>query len=187
MGFLTASRRRRFFAIAATPLVIATAAFGYWLVTQIIGEGEGSNKVAKSTQTTETIPLAVSFPELKGIGQPVQLSISVNEGQIKSPMEVDRVAVSFTNSRESEGCENGWFTLSHLNTTPLVYNGEQVGTEAQLFGAGLAHPFVIKPGEQGGEYLFSGDGAEVELKNEPGALQEACEGTVLHVHARTEP
>ncbi|HUB74228.1 MAG TPA: hypothetical protein VL979_09355, partial [Solirubrobacteraceae bacterium] len=117
---------------------------------------------------------------------PTPLSISVKEGQIKSPMEVDRIAVSFTNSRESEGCENGWFTLSHLSKEPLTYNGKQIGTEAELFGAGLAHPLVLKTGEDG-EYLFSGPGAEVELKNETEVLQEACEGTELHVHARTEP
>lgn len=185
MGFLTASRRRRFFAVAATPLVIATVAFGYWLATQIIGEGTGSNKVAKSTQTTETVPLNVSFQELKGPGQPTPLSISVNEGPLKSPMEVDRIAVSFTNSRESEGCENSWFALSHLSKEPLRYHGEEVGTEAQLFGAGLARPLVLKTGENG-EYLFSGPGAEVELKNEPEVLQSACEGTELHVHVKTE-
>jgi hypothetical protein len=184
MGFFTASRRRRFFAIAATPLVIATAAFGYWLATQIIGEGSGSNKVAKGTPTTETIPVSVSFPELKGPGQPVPIEITINEGLIKKePMVIDRAVVSFTNSKESEGCSDSWFTLSHFQEGTV---GGSHYKESELFGAGLATPIIIKPNGEG-EARLSGAGAEVELKNEPEVLQSACEGAELHVHVKTEP
>ncbi|HUB72970.1 MAG TPA: hypothetical protein VL979_02890 [Solirubrobacteraceae bacterium] len=185
MSHFIGSRRRRVLGAVAATFIAATTAFAYWLLTDVIGQGEGSNKVAKGTQTIETVPLNISFAELKGPGQPTPLAISVAEGSLKAPMEIDRVIVSFTNSRESEGCENTWFALSHLSKEPLRYGGKEVGTEAELFGAGLAHPIIIKTGEDG-EYQFSGSGAEVELRDEPEVFQGACEGATLYVHARTE-
>lgn len=184
MGFLTATRRRRVaVSVVVTMLVAAASAFAYWLVTDIIGEGAGSNKVAKGTPTTETIPVQVSFPELKGPGQPVPIEITINEGLIKhEPMVIDRAVVSFTNSKESEGCSDSWFTLSHFQEGTV---GGSHYKESELFGAGLATPIIIKPGELG-EARLSGAGAEVELKNEPEVLQSACEGTELHVHVKTE-
>lgn len=180
----TASRRRRVFAFAVTPLIVATAAFGYWLATQIVGEGSGSNKVAKGTQTIETIPVSVSFPELKGPGQPVPIEIAINKALIKKePMVVARAVVTFTNSKETEGCQDSWSTLVHFQEG--VVEGVHFN-EASLFGSGLTTPIVIKPGGEGEARLSSG-GAEVELRNEPEVLQSACEGTELHVSVKTEP
>jgi hypothetical protein len=171
---ITETRKRKILSVAAALFLCTVAsAAAYWLLTNVIGEGEHSAKIGRAEKTTETVPLEVSFPEGMVPGKPIPLEVFVEKHKLKNPMEIHRAIVTFTNSAEP-ACSDSWFRLAHLTTK-----------EAELFGGGLSKDIVYHPEE--GEGFLTESGAEIELENNSEVLQGACESATLHVKVTTEP
>ena len=146
-------------------------------VTNVIGEGEATRKVGSTEKATETVPLTVRYPEGMTPGKPVPFEVFVERVKLNAnhPMEVRRLIVTMTNSREGEGCEDNWFKIGHFQ-----------GYEGELFGSGLAKPLVITRGSGNGSAFLTEDGAEIELEENAEVNQGACEGAQLTVKVKTE-
>src|SRR5664280_447027 len=101
---------------AALLLLTAVAALAYWVLVDVVGEGEQSHTIGKQGRTTETVPLMVRYPEGMIPGKPVPFEVFLNRSDlnVNHPMEIRRAVLTITNSAEGAGCKSSWFHLVHL-------------------------------------------------------------------------